>query len=64
MRITFTTSNVETVEYLRLMSQVLRNNQDVESNVKAYRQLKELTLSLGKRIDELEASARRNRVCR
>lgn len=64
MRITFTTSNVETVEYLRLMSQVLRNNQDVSDNVKAYQALKELTLSLGKRVDELEASTRRNRVCR
>jgi len=62
MRITFNTSNVETVEYLRLMSQVLRNNQDVESNVKAYNALKALVESLESRLEKVEDE--RRHVCR
>ena len=64
MRITFTTSNVETIEYLRLMSQVLRNNKDVSDNIKAYQTLKEFVESLGDRLEKLEADNRRNKVCR
>ena len=64
MRITFNTSTTETLEYLRVVNAIMRSNKETDDSVKAYKALKELVLSLDKRLDNLEASERRNKVCR
>ena len=62
MRITFDAAPVETLEYLKTITMVLRNNKD--ESTKAFRALKELEESLAIRIGKLENSERRNKVCR
>jgi len=64
MRITFDVASVETLEYLRTVNTVLRNNKETDANIKAFAALKELVESLSKRLDAIEASERRNKVCR
>ena len=64
MRITFNTSTAETLEYLRTVNAILRNNKETEANIEAYKALKDLVLSYDKRLAKLEDSSRRNRVCR
>lgn len=64
MRITFDCSTTETLEYLRVVNTILRSNKEVEENVKAYQALKELVESIDNRLDKVEASTRRNNVCR
>lgn len=63
MRITFDCSTTETLEYLRVVNSIMRSNKEVEENVKAYKALKELVLSIDHRLNEIEADNRRN-VCR
>ena len=64
MRITFDCSTTETLEYFRVVNSILRSNKEVEENVKAYQALKELVLSVDKRLNKIEADNRRNHVCR
>ena len=64
MRVTFYTSTTETLAYLKTVNSVMEHNKAVTDEVKAYNDLKRLVLSLNKRLNELEASARRNKVCR
>lgn len=64
MRITFQCSTTETLEYLRVVNSILRSNKEVEENVRAYNTLKSAIESVGERVDKLEESTRRNRVCR
>jgi len=59
MRITFDCSTAETLEYLRVVNSILRSNKEVEENVKAYKALKELVLSVDKRLTKLEDDNRR-----
>ena len=63
MRITFDCSTTETLEYLRVVNSIMRSNKEVEENVKAYKALKELVLSIDHRLNKIEADNRRN-VCR
>lgn len=63
MRITFDCSTTETLEYLRVVNSIMRSNKEVEENVKAYKALRELVLSIDHRLNEIEADNRRN-VCR
>lgn len=63
MRITFSCSTTETLEYLRTVNMVLRSNRTVEEDVKAYNALKSVVESLTERLNRIEAE-RRNRVCR
>ena len=63
MRITFDASTTETLEYLRTVTAVLKNNKEVDDNVKAFNALKELVESIDHRLGNLE-SERRNKVCR
>lgn len=62
MRITFECHTAETLEYLRIVNTILRSNQSVEENVKAYAALKAAVESIDKRLKSVED--RRNRVCR
>ena len=64
MRITFDTSTTETLEYLRLVNTIVRNNKEVSDNVNAFNALKELVESIDGRLGKLEDSERRNKVCR
>ena len=64
MRITFYTSDVETLEYLRVVNSILKSNKEVDDSVKAFQALKELVESLSDRLDKIEADNRRNQVCR
>ena len=64
MRITFDCSTTETLEYLRVVNTIMRSNKEVEENVKAYKALKELVLSIDHRLNKIEADNRRNNVCR
>ena len=59
MRITINTSSTETLEYLRTIVMVTRNNKNVEDEVKAYQALKELCESLDKRLNKIEDDLRR-----
>ena len=63
MRIIINTSTTETLEYLKTMSMVIRNNKEVSDEVKAFNSLKELVESIDDRLNALE-SERRNKVCR
>lgn len=63
MRITFDCSTTETLEYLRVVNAILRNNRDTEDDVKAFQALKKLVESVDDRLKKVEAD-RRNRVCR
>ena len=63
MRITFDASTTETCEYLRTVVTVLKHNQEVSDEVKAFNSLKELVLSIDHRLSTIE-SERRNKVCR
>ena len=63
MRITFDASTAETCEYLRTVTAVLKHNQEVSDEVKAFNSLKELVLSIDHRLSTIE-SERRNKVCR
>ena len=64
MRITFDAAPVETLEYLKTITMVIRNNKEVDDNIKAFQSLKEFVESIGNRVDKLEDSNRRNKVCR
>ena len=59
MRITINTSSTETLEYLRTIVMVTRNNKNVDDEVKAYHALKELCESLDKRLNKIEDDLRR-----
>ena len=63
MRITFDCSTTETLEYLRVVNAILRNNKETEDNIKAYNDLKKLVMSFNDRLNAVEAE-RRNKVCR
>ena len=63
MRITFDTSTSETLEYLRLVNAIVRNNKEVDTNINAFNALKELVESIDDRLNRIE-SERRNKVCR
>ena len=63
MRITFYTSDVETLEYFRVVNSILKSNKEVDDNVKAFDALKELVESIDDRLNKIE-SERRNKVCR
>lgn len=63
MRITFDAAPTETLEYLKTIDMVFRNNKEVDDSVKAWKALKELVESLDSRLNNLE-SERRNKVCR
>ena len=63
MRITFDCSTTETLEYLRVVNAILRNNKETEDNIKAYNTLKELVETFNDRLEKVEADNRRH-VCR
>ena len=63
MRITFDCSTTETLEYLRVVNAILRNNKETEDNIKAYNDLKKLVMSFNDRLNAVEVE-RRNKVCR
>lgn len=62
MRITFDCSTTETLEYLRVVNAILRNNKEVEENVSAYKTLKELVETFDDRLTKVEEANRRH-VC-
>lgn len=64
MRITFDCSTCETLEYLRVVNAILRNNKETDESVKAYNELKKFVESVSDRLDKIEADNRRNKVCR
>lgn len=65
MRITFDCSTTETLEYLRVVNAILRNNKETEGNIEAYNTLKELVETFNDRLEKIEAdNRRRNKVCR
>lgn len=64
MRITFYASTTETVEYLRVVNSIMQANKSTDDSIKAYKALKDLVLSVDKRLGKLEDSERRNKVCR
>ena len=65
MRITFDCSTTETLEYLRVVNAILRNNKETEGSIKAYNTLKELVETFNDRLEKIEAdNRRRNKVCR
>lgn len=64
MRITFVCSTTETLEYLRTVNSIMRNNKETDDGIKAYRQLKELVETFNDRLEKVESENRRNKVCR
>ena len=63
MRVTFDAAPTETLEYLRTMSMVFKNNKEADDSIKAFKALKELVESIDNRLTSLE-DERRNKVCR
>ena len=59
MRITINTSSTETLEYLRTIVMITRNNKNVEDEVKAYHALKELVKAMDDRLTKIETDIRR-----
>ncbi len=59
MRILINTSTTETVEYLKLVNAIVRNNAEVSSSVQAFNTLKKGFESLDDRLNHLEAEWRR-----
>lgn len=59
MRILINTSTTETVEYLKLVNTIVRNNAEVSETVKAFNTLKKGFESLDSRLDKLETEWRR-----
>ena len=64
MRIHIDASTTETLEYLRLVNTIVRNNKEVSTDVQAFNALKELVESLDDRLNHHLESERRNKVCR
>ena len=62
MRVTIDAAPVETLEYLKTITMVIRNNKEVDDSVNAFKALRESVERLERRLDKLESG--RNKVCR